>query len=98
MYDNDKLLEILNEHGSKITINLTLTELFQFGEKIAESAAKKVLDNHKEKLLTKEEVSEMFSISKTTLWRWQRDDLISFRKIGNRVYFPELEIRKMIQS
>lgn len=39
------------------------------------------------KLLSRVEVMEMFKISSTTLWRWQKEKKVKHYKMGQLVYF-----------
>ena len=48
--------------------------------------------NTDDKLLTRAEVMNMLQVSHATLYRYQRDEIIPFLKIGNRVYFKRKDI------
>lgn len=50
-----------------------------------------------ENLMTASEVMEKFSVSKMSLWRWQRDEKVGFPKpirIRNRNYYLESDIAR----
>ncbi|MEN8250125.1 MAG: hypothetical protein ABFS32_14430 [Bacteroidota bacterium] len=98
MLDNLDLTNFIRNNEKNVVINVTLEQLLQFGKKIAEDAVNTAMDKQKERLLSRTEVIEMFGISSTTLWRWQEYGYVKYRRIGNRNYYPEYEIRKMIQS
>lgn len=98
MIDKLDFSNFIKNNEKSVVINVTLEQLLQFGKKIAEDAVNMAMDKQKERLLSRKEVIEMFGISPTTLWRWQDYNQIKYKKIGNRNYYPEYEIRKMIQS
>ncbi len=52
----------------------------------------------KAKLLTKNEVIELFSISLTTLYRWDKVGLLPIIRIGSRVYYLESDISKIVEK
>lgn len=45
-----------------------------------------------DKLLTRNEVMKMLKISHSTLYHYQRKDILPFIKIGSRVYFKKSDI------
>jgi len=45
-----------------------------------------------------EEVAEKFNVSDTTLWRLNNQGIISRKKIGNRIYYPESEIKRLCKT
>lgn len=69
-----------------------------FGEKIATQVVNEVLERHEVKMYSKEEVAEKFNVSSTTLWRWNKQGIITSKKIGNRIYYPENEIKRLCES
>ncbi len=86
--------KIIKENpGINITINAG--DLMEFGQSIASLTAQTVLNNHDEKVFTRDEVIEKFNICSATLWRWDKLGLIEGKKIGNRRYYPESEIKRL---
>jgi len=81
-------------------INLTVKagELIEFGQSIADRAVKTFLQKHVEKVYTRHEVIEKFKICSATLWRWDKLNLIESKKIGNRVYYSESEIKRLFNQ
>jgi predicted DNA-binding transcriptional regulator AlpA len=45
-----------------------------------------------DQLMTREEVMKMLNVSHSTLYHYQRKEIIPFLKIGNRVYFKKKDI------
>lgn len=81
-------------------INLTVKagELMEFGQQIADRAVKTFLHKHDEKVYNRQQVSDKFGICSTTLWRWDKMGLIESKKIGNRVFYPESEIKRLMSQ
>jgi len=89
------LKEIIKENpGINLTINAG--DLMKFGQSIGTNAALTILNNHEEKIYTRYEVIKKFHVCSATLWRWDKNGLINGKKIGNRRYYPESEIKRLI--
>lgn len=78
-----------------ITVNASLNDLLEFGQNIATLTAKEVLEKHQEKIYSRGEVIQIFGVCSATLWRWDKLGLIQGRKIGNRRFYPESEIKRL---
>lgn len=89
-----ELQNFINENpGINITVNAG--ELLEFGQNIADRAVKTYIEKKDEKVFTRNEVIEKFKICSATLWRWDKMNLIESKKIGNRVFYPESEIKRL---
>lgn len=86
---------IKNNPGINITINAE--DLKQFGESIATNTVKTILEKHEEKIYSRKEVIEKFGVCSATLWRWDKLELIESKKIGNRRFYPESEIKRILK-
>jgi predicted DNA-binding transcriptional regulator AlpA len=73
-------------------------ELMEFGQQIAERTVKTFLQQHDEKVYSRQQVTEKFGICSATLWRWDKMGLIENRKIGNRVFYSESEIKRLMSQ
>jgi predicted DNA-binding transcriptional regulator AlpA len=52
-----------------------------------------------DKLLTQNDILEIFQISRTALWRWRRENRFPKPKqIGSRLYWPESKIKAFIEG
>ncbi|WP_026610681.1 helix-turn-helix transcriptional regulator [Methylocaldum szegediense] len=52
-----------------------------------------------DKLLTQKEIMKTFKVSRTTLWKWQRQNLFpKAKKIGGRLYWSEAKIKNFMES
>jgi len=50
------------------------------------------------KLLTVEEVAELLSVKKSTIYSWTHSGFIPHVKLGNKLRFKESEIEKWIEK
>ena len=81
----------------EVNITLSAKDLLIFAECIATQIAEKILANKTEKVFTRDEVIQKFKISNSTLYRWTKYGLIKSTTIGQRVYYSESEIEKLIR-
>jgi hypothetical protein len=89
------LLNKLIQENPEINITVKAADLLQFGESIANTALKAFLQKHDEKVYSRQQVIDKFGICSATLWRWTRLGLIQSKKIGNRIFYPESEIKRL---
>ena len=54
--------------------------------------------NDNDVLLTREETSNLLSVSLVTLWDWTRKDIIPAYRIGNKVRYKKSEILNALQK
>ena len=50
----------------------------------------------KERMLTKTEVKELFGVCDATLWHWANKGILKPVKTGNKIMYPEYEVRKAL--
>jgi len=82
------------------TINITIngSDLLQFGQDIANQAARIALNENKEILHTRNEAMTKFDVCAATLWRWDKLGLIKGKKIGHRKYYTESDIKLLLAN
>jgi excisionase family DNA binding protein len=72
-------------------------------------ATKKILDKHEPpvqmtvdelpvKLFDPKELGLRLSVSASTIFRWRRDGLIGFFRLGNRIAFSEEHVRQFLKN
>lgn len=90
-------MNILNIIKENPGINLTVSssDLMEFGRSIVTQTTTTILENQNEKVFTRSEVIDKFQVCSATLWRWDKIGLIKSKKIGNRRYYPESEIKRL---
>ena len=79
-----------------LSITLNAGALKSFGEEIATNAVKRFIERKDERIYNRNEVIDKFRICSATLWRWEKHGLIESRKIGNRSFYPESEIKRLM--
>ena len=89
-------LDDIIKENPNINLTVIASDLLKFGQNIATQTAQTVLNNHEEKVFTRNEVKEKFNVCDATLWRWDKLGLIMGKKIGNRKYYPESEIKRLL--
>jgi predicted site-specific integrase-resolvase len=77
-----------------------LTEIIETSlKRFFESQKEKSHDRREEdKLLTTNDVIQLFNVSRVTIHNWKKSGLLPFFKMGNRVYFNEYEVRRVIEE
>ncbi len=88
-------IENLIKENPGINVTIRAIELMELVENTADRTVKKYIEKHDEKVYTRNEVIEKFKICSATLWRWDKMNLIESKKIGNRVFYPESEIKRL---
>lgn len=63
-----------------------------FNENLPKTKGKRNVNEADDQLLTRGEVMKMLHVSHSTLYHYQRKEIIPFLKIGNRVYFKKKDI------
>jgi len=86
--------EVIKDNPN-INITVNASDLLAFGESIATQTAQSVIQNTDEKVYTRNEVIQKFDICSATLWRWDKLNLINSKKIGNRRFYSESEIKRL---
>jgi hypothetical protein len=90
-----KTSEIIKEFPD-LSISIKAADLKSFGEEIASNAIKTFIERKDERIYNRNEVIDKFRICSATLWRWEKHGLIESRKIGNRSFYPESEIKRLM--
>jgi predicted DNA-binding transcriptional regulator AlpA len=91
-------IEELIKDNPNISITINGSDLIIFAENIANKAVNDALEKREEKLYTREEVLSILKISPATLWRWQKLDIIKVKKLGQRSYFTQSEIDRLLKT
>jgi predicted DNA-binding transcriptional regulator AlpA len=89
------MLDQLIKEYPDLSVTIKALHLKEFGENIADKAVKSYIEKKDEKVYSRKEVIEKFGICEATLWRWAKIGLIEQKKIGNRVFYPESEIKRL---
>ena len=91
-------IEELIKENPNISITIKGSDLIEFAENIANKAVNDALEKREEKLFSREETIKLLNISSSTLWRWQNLEIIKVRKLGQKCYFPQSEIDRIMKN
>ena len=94
------LLDMLNEGRAHVKVEMNAEDLKAFSEDLIRRAKDElgsmVEAAKKERMLTKAEVKELFRVSDATLWHWANKGILKPVKTGNKIMYPEYEVRKAL--
>lgn len=87
------LKKMLKKYGNDAKIEMTLNDLYEFANYII----KEVSSNNEDesKMLSIKEVCKMLKKSPSTIYRWQKLELIKPIYVGGHSYFKEDDVRKL---
>lgn len=90
---------VFNNHKKKFFV-VSEEELFEIIRRAAEMTAKKILVSNvlceTKTYLSVNDVCEMLSVNKTTLYRWNRTDYLKWHQIGGRRLYQFTEIQDIL--
>jgi len=95
---NETLIGKLFIEYPDLSITLNGGALKSFGEEIAKKAVQNFIERKDERIFNRNEVIEKFKICSATLWRWEKNGLIESKKIGNRSFYSESEIKRLMSK
>ena len=96
----DDLLNILNDGKAHVKVEMDAADLKAFSDELIRRAKDElgtmVEAARKERMLSKAEVKELFGVCDATLWHWANKGILKPVKTGNKVLYPEYEVRKAL--
>ena len=96
----DDLLHILNDGIAHVKVEMDAADLKAFSDELIRRAKDElgtmVEAARKERMLSKAEVKELFGVCDATLWHWANKGILKPVKTGNKVLYPEYEVRKAL--
>lgn len=94
------LLELVKSGVTGITISVTPEDLlFLVNQTIAAAKAElltPMVCAAQEALLSKKEVMEKFGVCHTTLWNWNRNNILIPVKVGKKVCYRQSDVERLI--
>ncbi|GFH99214.1 hypothetical protein IMSAGC004_01617 [Bacteroidaceae bacterium] len=94
------LLDMLKEGRAHVKVEMNAEDLKAFSEDLIRRAKDElgsmVEAAKKERMLTKAEVKELFGVCDATLWHWANKGILKPVKTGNKIMYPEYEVRKAL--
>lgn len=92
------LLDMLNEGRAHVKVEMNAEDLKAFSEDLIRRAKDElgsmVEAAKKERMVTKAEVKKLFGVCDATLWHWANKGILKPVKTGNKIMYPEYEVRK----
>ncbi|QYS87172.1 helix-turn-helix domain-containing protein [Flavobacterium oreochromis] len=98
----------MQEKNNKLLVQLSVGDLQQLIKEAVKEELNKLtevikLKNPKESvqdsnLLTKKQTEELLKVSATTLYLWNRDNVLPNKKIGNRVYYLKTDVYNKLNT
>ena len=96
----EELFNILSEGKAHVRVEMDAADLKAFSDELIRRAKDElgsmVEAARKERMLSKTEVKELFGVCDATLWHWDRKGILKPIKTGNKVLYPEHEVRKAL--
>ena len=96
----DKLFNILSDGKAHVKVEMSAEDLKAFSDELIHRAKDElglmVEEARKERMLSKTEVKELFGVCDATLWHWANKGILKPIKTGNKVLYPEYEVRKAL--
>ena len=96
----DDLFNILNDGKAHVKVEMNAADLKAFSDELIRRAKDELgtmLEAaRKERMLSKSEVKELFGVCDATLWHWDKKGILNPVKTGNKILYPEYEVRKAL--
>ena len=96
----DDLFSILSDGKAHIKVEMNAADLKAFSDELIQRAKDElgtmVEAARKERMLSKSEVKDLFGVCDTTLWHWDKKGILKPVKTGNKILYPEYEVRKAL--
>lgn len=96
----EELFNILSEGKAHVRVEMDAADLKAFSDELIRRAKDElgsmVEAARKERMLSKAEVKELFGVCDATLWHWDKKGILKPVKTGNKVLYPEYEVRKAL--
>ena len=96
----DDLFNILNDGKAHVKVEMNAADIKAFSDELIRRAKDElgtmVEAARKERMLSKSEVKELFGVCDATLWHWDKKGILNPVKTGNKILYPEYEVRKAL--
>ena len=92
------LLELINSGVTGVTLNVRLEDLVELVRQTIEATKAELLPamvSAAQEVLLKE-VMEKFGVCHTTLWNWNRNNILIPVKVGKKVCYRQSDVERLI--
>ena len=91
------ITNLISDGSNNISITVGISDLKEFGlSLIEEGRAMGRAERVQETYLTPDEVAKMLGVSKSTLWRWNKNGYLKHTKCGRRPFYKKSDIDKIM--
>ncbi|MEG1498458.1 MAG: helix-turn-helix domain-containing protein [Bacteroidales bacterium] len=96
----DDIIKILHSGNANVKVEMSGEDLLTFSNELINRAktelSTELAEARKEKYLSKDEVKEICNVCDATLWHWNKKGYLKTVKVGNKVRYCQLDIRKIL--
>lgn len=89
--------------GVHITLAVSIADLNEFAQCLIEEASNAAREAAEAstapvRYLTADEVCKRLSVKRPTLWRWEKRDYLTPRRVGGRVLYLESDVERIVMK
>lgn len=95
----NKMFELVNQYPElNITVNAKdLKEMVEYTiQRTRQELEEQIVDATTESYLTREEVSKMLGVDKSTLWRWSKTDYLKPIEVGGKRKYRMSDVKRIL--
>lgn len=90
------MIDLIN-HAQSVNINLSVEDLQSLIQQTVEETISALRESGNKDIvwLSADQVCQRLGITRTTLWRWNREGYLSGTKFGNRIRYAESDVSRV---
>lgn len=96
----------MTKQNEKLLVQLSVQELQELIAKSVTEEVNKLIkviqmipaDNDENKVITKKQVMELLNVSDTTLYLWNKNNVLKHKKMNSRVYYLKNDVMNKLNS
>lgn len=96
------ILNIIANEYPEFTINVKLSDLIACNRELIKEVKsefeKQIQENNEEKYLSIDEATHLLKVSKTTLWRWAKQNYLIPVEVGGKRRYKMSDIKKRLNG
>lgn len=90
----ENIIESLKEKGANVNLVVSIKDLEEWGKHLISAALDEVKEE--EKFLTPTQVAKMLDTTRSTLWRWDKNNYLKPVYIGGKPRYKESDIKSLL--
>lgn len=91
-------IQRLIEENPQINITVSGQDLQEYSKSLVKETTEALLQKQEERVFTAVEVEQKFNICPATRWRWDKMGILKGQRIGNRLYYLESDLQKLMNK